>query len=103
MPTNHIRAALPCPRCGETREHEVGAMLDGQGAGHEDYRLGDRVDWLPGRERDEGGRPADGNLTTEGYVVCDVCNKDFFVVVNIRGDVLTAVEVDESRPGYDFS
>lgn len=101
MATNHVRASLVCPRCGGgEQEHEIETMLDGQGQAHADYHVGDTIDWLPGREREDGGRPPGGNLDTDGYVVCDSCGKDFFVTVTVRNDQLVKVEVDPSKPGY---
>lgn len=101
MAANIIRATFACPRCGGTHEHAIESTLDGQGFASPDYRIGDRINWLPTREPEEGGRPLNGDLDTDGYAVCDVCGKDFFVRVEVRNDQLVKVEVDPSKPGYD--
>lgn len=93
MGANVLFAKLECPRCGYASDVEVETTIDNQGHAR-DYRLGDVVDWLPGQ------RPESGNRTTDGYVVCPVCGKDFFVIVTIESDRVARVEVDKARPGY---
>ena len=59
--------------------------------------VGDRYPWnhpaMPSR------RPAGGNAVGDGYCVCPVCGKDFFVNVVVEADMLRRVEHDATRPG----
>jgi len=93
MPANHLYTKLCCPRCSYEGEVEVEAEIDGSGFS-KDYRVGDEVDWLPGE------LPPAGAVTVAGYVVCEVCEKDYFVVVLIADGVVKSVAVDSSREGY---
>lgn len=98
MPANRVYAPLECPRCGAIAEQEIEATLDGQGFA-QDYRVGDRIDWGHAFLPAYSGRPADGNLRADGYVVCEVCEKDFFVYVTVRADELVRVELNQTRSG----
>lgn len=93
MPANHLYAPLRCPHCRHTGETEIEVDLDGQGFAR-DYHPGDRVDWP--RDR----RPPDGTTTRDGYVECARCHRDYFVRVEVAAHLITAVEVDPTRPGY---
>jgi hypothetical protein len=100
MAANRLIANIVCPRCGTTNDQEVEVTLDGQGFASGDYRLGDRVRWLPGRDREDGGRPVSGDLDADGYVECPVCERDFFLTVSVRGDAIVGTEVNPAKPGY---
>jgi len=64
-----------------------------------DYNLGDRYEWTSSPHVENGGRPADGNLDGEGYTECPLCQKDFFVIVRVRKDILESVHPDtEKKP-----
>ena len=93
MPANRLYASLVCPHCGTENVQEIEVELDHRGL-RRSYRLGDRIDWLPGQRPDA----APGVAT--GYVVCTVCGRDFFVEVRIVDDIIDSVAVDTKRPGY---
>jgi hypothetical protein len=95
---NILHAVLTCPRCGWRGEMEVEFRL-----GLRDqlkFRLGDELTWAGGGRRRPLRRPDGGNEDGEGYVVCPGCEKDFWVVIGVRSDIISAVEVDAARPGY---
>ena len=62
--------------------------------------IGDEYPFRPRKAVHNGGYPPDGNLDGEGYAVCPVCDKDFFVKVVVRGGVLTAIEPDLGKTPY---
>jgi len=99
MLVNTIIVSVDCPRCGTTAETEVEAPLDGNG-GPRRYGIGETVAWSPSITADYSGRPPLGDVTVEGYAVCPVCTKDYFVEIRVERDRITGVEVDLTRRGY---
>jgi hypothetical protein len=93
MPANHLYAVVQCPRCDAVGEVEIEVEIDARGFA-QDYRVGDRVDWLANR------RPLNGSLSTDGYVVCSECNKDYFVEVFVKSDVVHQPVVSTTKKGY---
>lgn len=93
MQSNHVYAELCCPRCGCTQVAEIEAAIDGRGFAR-DYRIGEEIDWLPGQT------PPSGSITTDGYVVCERCGLDYFVMVFVVNGRLQEIEVDTARKGY---
>lgn len=66
----------------------------------DEYSIGDEYKWLLGKAVQNGGRPENGNVDGEGYTVCSLCKKDFFVKVIIRNDVIRCVEPDLYKSPY---
>jgi hypothetical protein len=62
------------------------------------YNMGEVYLWIPNKSVARGGRPPEGNLDGEGYTECSSCGKDFFVIVEVRDDVIVAVRPDSSKP-----
>lgn len=89
-----------CPHCETTRDFEVQVKF-----GFCDvfsYAIGDEYRWLPEGDpplRRHEPRPPRGDLDGSGWAECPVCDEDFFVVVDIRNDVIMRVVVDKTRPG----
>lgn len=89
---------VECPRCGarharlETEARLGWLRLDR-------YALGDTVVWA---ERSAQGirRPEGGHGEFEAYAECPACNKDFWLCLTVRSDVLVRFEVDVAREGY---
>ena len=95
---NTLLTVLTCPHCGHRGDMEVEFRF-----GRRDqlrYRLGDRLVWTGGGGAKPLRRPADGNLTGDGYVDCPHCRKDFWVTLRVRADVIAEVAVDHTRSGY---
>lgn len=90
---NIVTGTMVCPRCRTTVDAEVETRL---GDTHQLARLtiGDRYPWPSGR------RPEQGNAIGDGYCVCPLCGKDFFVNVVVESDRLTELRADLSRSGY---
>lgn len=100
MPINILTTLAQCPHCNIVCPQNIELDLDGQGMSHADYSIGETVDWLPGRSPEEGGRPADGTVDKDGYVVCSSCERDFFVIVQIRNDKIALATVNAAKPGH---
>lgn len=82
---NMIHVELRCPRCGKVSGMEVEGFV-GYG-GLLDYKIGDRIVWTERKSPKYGGRPEGGTVDAEGYVLCPLCCRDFFVTVGVEGDV----------------
>ncbi len=92
---NELTAVLRCPRCATQSRMTVDLYF-----GLRDlrpYQLGDTYQWVEGKSVKNGGRPPAGHLDGEGYVVCPACEKDFFVIVSVRADMIEAVEPDPRK------
>ncbi|NLE03240.1 MAG: hypothetical protein GX638_00355 [Crenarchaeota archaeon] len=95
---NILNEKIPCPFCLEMVENGI-EMYVGKGDLSE-YRVGDRVEWNKGKSVSKGGRPPEGNADIEGYVECEHCGRDFFVIVHIRNDIIIGVEFDTNKRGF---
>ncbi|RMI41318.1 hypothetical protein [Streptomyces triticirhizae] len=95
---NTLDTVLTCPHCENTRQTEVEfkfGLLDQLA-----YRLDDRLDWGEGGHRFPKERPPGGDYTGEGYAVCPVCGRDYWVDIVTRNDVLSEAIPNPDRPGY---
>lgn len=97
---NILKITMCCPHCGNLSlmdaEFRFGFLnLD-------TYKVGDTINWgQHGRGlRFPKQRPTNGNYTSEGYIVCPVCQKDFWVVITVGNDQFEQVDYDPSKPGY---
>lgn len=64
------------------------------------YKLGDRLKWGEGRgERFPKKRPNSGCYNGLGYAVCDACERDFFVDIDVDNDVIASVCLSQKN-GY---
>jgi Zn finger protein HypA/HybF involved in hydrogenase expression len=95
---NLLKCDLKCPRCGHEGEVKVETKVGFLDLS--EHRLGDAVTWAPGHSVPRGARPEAGNLDGEGYAECPSCHRDYFVIVEVRDDRISAVRVDPSRPGH---
>ncbi len=92
---NTLHVEVECPHCCETRQQEAETFF---GLGNLlDYSIGSLVQWIPRKLPQNGGRPPGGNLDDEGYVVCSICDRDFFVDVSIVDDKIVDVEVSNKQ------
>jgi hypothetical protein len=96
---NTLRASMDCPRCHGSALMEI-ELSFGDTRNLHQYEIGDRYEWLPLKAPQNGGRPENGNLDGEGYVECPLCERDFFVKVQVRADTIQLVEVDSSKAPY---
>ena len=65
--------------------------------------IGEPYQWIPQKAVQNGGRPKNGDLDGEGYCECPLCQRDFFVRVRVRGDILEGVQVNNEKPGYTLA
>ena len=94
---NLLEFRMACPRCGvvcdQTAEFRYG-LLD-----LHTYHVGDLVSF------EHIGPIAEvpsalGLADVPGYVECEDCHKDFWVIIHTDMDRIGRVTVDESRQGY---
>lgn len=90
------KVSIECPRCKQFADQEVDLHF---GYTNEmlEFNLGDKYLWFVGRDFKNGGRPKNGNIDGEGYVVCELCKRDFFVSVKVRNDIIENVEYDLTK------
>lgn len=96
---NVLKTKIECPRCKQFADQEVDLHF---GYTNEmiEFNLGDKYIWHLEREFQNGGRPANGSIDGEGYVVCELCKRDFFVKVKVRDDVIEGVEFDSAKKPF---
>ncbi|GIF74049.1 hypothetical protein [Asanoa siamensis] len=95
---NLLLVELGCPWCHRRAACEVEfklGLLDLR-----TYRLGDTLRWAGGHGNEPLRRPDEGCAESEGYTVCPHCERDFWVRVEIRNDLILAVTADPGRQGY---
>jgi hypothetical protein len=96
---NMLKAEIKCARCEEIAAQEIDLHF---GYTNEmlEFNLGDKYVWFFGKEFQNGGRPENGNIDGEGYVVCELCRRDFFVKVAVRNDVIVKTEFDSTKKPF---
>lgn len=88
---NKLKAEVKCPRCEAECLMEIELFF---GLGNLiDYKIGDKIQWVPKKEPQNGGRPKDGNLDGDAYAVCPKCGSELNLVAEIRDDILTGIGV----------
>jgi hypothetical protein len=95
---NTVYAEVQCPRCGASAEMAIDLYF---GLRYQlTYHLGDTYCWSERKIPKDSRRPEGGNLDGEGYTECPICNKDFFLVVEVRSDTLERVRPDPDKKPY---
>lgn len=85
-----------CPRCHSKTSAEAEFRF---GFTNQDrYKMGETLEW--GGKGKGHKQPENGNYTGEGYIQCEVCNKDFWIKIKIEQDIIKGFEVDSAKPGY---
>lgn len=92
---NILIADLSCPHCQRQSRTPVNIYFGF--CNLLQYQMGDRVQWVPRKQPQNGGRPPNGDLDSEGYAECAVCHQDYFVRVSVRADALVDARPDLSR------
>jgi len=96
---NLLHISLKCPRCC----HEIETYAEchfGDTSEIADLKIGDLYPWRPRKQPQNGGRPENGMVDGEGYIVCPRCQRDAFLRVLVRDDVIIGVELDAQKQGY---
>lgn len=96
---NILQISLTCPRCGSVVETTVDCHF-GFVSEMADLKIGDRYPWDERRPPQGGGRLEGGTMDGEGYMECPLCQKDAFLRVLVRNDVIVGVEPDAEKSGY---
>jgi transcription elongation factor Elf1 len=89
---------MACSRCGQTAEMDIQIYFGY--LNHITYHIGELVEWRPRKMVKNGGRPENGCLQSAGYVVCPICDKDFWVTVIVKDDHITEVSIDYTGVPY---
>lgn len=95
---NLLTCETQCPHCASVGDVEVQTYFGLLNL--LDYEIGDEVAWTRKVSTKKGGRSKDGDLDGEGYAECPSCGRDYFLVVEVRHDRITAARVDPAKPGY---
>ncbi len=99
---NILSCDLNCPFCKKNSMHEVEFKFGFIG-GMDEYKIGENLNWGDVNKRSNRNpkfRPDGGNYIGEGYTVCNICGRDFFVTISIVHDVISTVVYDPSKKGY---
>lgn len=96
---NILRTEIECPRCKRIAVQEIDLHF---GYTNEvlEFNLGEKYLWHFGRDSKNGGRPENGNIDGEGYVVCELCRRDYFVKVVVRNDVIENIDFDSTKKPF---
>jgi len=96
---NILKTEIKCPCCNQITEQQIDLYF---GYTNEmlEFNLGDKYLWCFGKEFQNGGRPENGNIDGEGYVLCELCRRDFFVKVAVRNDVIGNIEFDLTKKPF---
>jgi hypothetical protein len=95
---NYLLLNTICPRCGVGAEMEADFRF-----GLKDltrYRIGDQLRWDGMGVKTPETRPEDGNYDDEAYVVCPHCERDFWITVSVRKDIIVGAIVDKTKQPY---
>lgn len=95
---NILFLTITCPRCGTEAKVEAEFRFGLRDLSN--YRLGDKLPWDgPGTKTPEQ-RPEGGNYNDEAYVVCPHCERDFWLTVSVRNDVIISAIIDNTKQPY---
>jgi hypothetical protein len=95
---NYLLLTTTCPRCGAEGEMEAEFRFGYRNLTY--YRLGDSLLWDGMGIKNPRERPAGGDYDDEAYVVCPFCERDFWLRVSVRNDLITSASVDSTREPY---
>jgi hypothetical protein len=95
---NYLLLNVTCPRCGTEAEIEAEFRFGLMDLTH--YHIGDRLRWDGRGVKTPKTRPDEGNHDDEAYAVCPHCERDFWLTVSVREDILVGAKVDTSKQPY---
>lgn len=95
---NYLSLTISCPRCGAKAEMEAEFRFGLRELIH--YKIGDRLRWDGPGVRTPDERPDQGNYIDIAYAVCPLCNRDFWLTVSVRDDVIVSAVVDSTKQPY---
>jgi hypothetical protein len=95
---NYLMVNAICPRCGVEAEMETEFRF-----GLKDltrYLIGDQLRWDGIGIKTPETRPEGGNYDAEAYVVCPHCDRDFWLIVSIKEDIIASAVINTTRRLY---
>jgi anaerobic selenocysteine-containing dehydrogenase len=95
---NYLLLSITCPRCGIQVEVEAEFRFGLRDLAH--YRIGDKLHWDGMGVKTPESRPDKGNYDDEAYVVCPHCERDCWLTVSIRNDIIVSATVDTTKQPY---
>lgn len=91
---NYLRFEAKCPFCKEFVQFEAEMRIGYLNL--DEYKIGDKVRWNNSNHKI---KPKNRNLVAEGYVECSKCNKDFWIDIIVKEDIISAINVSDKK-GY---
>jgi hypothetical protein len=95
---NYLLLNIICPRCGVEAEMEAEFRFGLRELIH--YHIGDELRWDGIGVKTPETRPDEGNYDDEAYVVCPLCERDFWLTVSLRKDIIVDATVDTTKQPY---
>jgi hypothetical protein len=95
---NSLLLNITCPRCGARVDIEADFRFGLRELTL--YHIGDQLCWEGLGVKTPEVRPDGGNYEGEAYAVCPSCERDFWLRVTVRNDVITEAIVDTSKHPY---
>ncbi len=95
---NYLVLNIICPRCGIKAEMEAEFRFGLRELTH--YHIGDELRWDGMGVKTPETRPDEGNYDDEAYVVCPLCERDFWLTVSVRKDIIVGASVDTTKQTY---
>jgi len=95
---NYLSMNIICPRCGIEAEMEAEFRFGLRELTH--YHIGDQLRWEGMGVKTPETRPENGNHDDEAYAVCPHCERDFWLTVSVRKDIIVGATVDTSKQPY---
>jgi hypothetical protein len=95
---NYLLLTIICPRCGIEAEMEAEFRFGLRELAH--YHVGDQLPWDGMGVKTPETRPDKGNYDDVAYVVCPHCERDFWLAVSVREDIIVCAKVDTSKKNY---
>ena len=95
---NTLLLTITCPRCGAEAEMEADFRFGLRDLTR--YRIGDRLPWEGMGVKTPEKRPEGGNYDDEAYAVCPDCERDFWLTVSVRNDVIVSAAIDNTKQPY---
>ena len=95
---NYLLLNVICPRCGVEVEMEAEFRFGLRDLTR--YRIGDQLRWDGMGVKTPKTRPEEGNYDDDAYVVCPHCERDFWLLVSVKNDVIASATVDTSKQPY---
>ena len=96
---NQANIQLECPRCGAMSVCEVDLYFGYTGE-MKTVSLGEPYPFLHRRQPQNGGPLPPDAPWGDAYTECGACDKDFFCIAVLNGQILQSVEPDLEEPPY---